>query len=472
MPVDVSPTWSGSRENAFTASYRAEWAHFEAAIAGEAKVASLQEHLVLHRIMDAVYKSAEDGRDVIAVSADDGVGPAACSWRCSAVAVLPGDLAAAAPPSSPRRPAAVLPIRPHRLPHDLRPRRAGLGAVRAQRDLDPRPGARHRPGLQLRAVRLRTRRTSSSASSAGRCGTGWRAFRRDRYVGQYERDNRSVWIQELELSAAARRPSCSASCGGTRSPSTGSTITTTTATTAPPGCATRSTACSAARCAARPSRSPDRHHLPISHPAAHRERPAHLHRAAASRSGEGVDRPISAWEEMFLPLKLREHVRRVTRAGTERHAACRWSDPSARCSSRPRRRRPTRRRLAALVSGARRRDRRRGLRCSRGARARAPRPASASCCWPAAGRWWRGWRVWCWRGSGVCTDHVMAGSQRESAADEPAGACCCCRAWWDGAREAARRSSRAGAALVVAVLSVLGLVLQAAAGASIRSTGR
>ena len=65
MPVDVSPTGSVSRENAFTASYRAEWAHFEAAIAGEAKVASLEEHLVLHRIIDAVYKSAEDGRDVV-----------------------------------------------------------------------------------------------------------------------------------------------------------------------------------------------------------------------------------------------------------------------------------------------------------------------------------------------------------------------------------------------------------------------
>jgi predicted dehydrogenase len=64
MPVDVSPTGSVSRENAFTASYRAEWAHFEAAIAGEAKVASLNEHLVLHRIIDAVYKSADDGRDV------------------------------------------------------------------------------------------------------------------------------------------------------------------------------------------------------------------------------------------------------------------------------------------------------------------------------------------------------------------------------------------------------------------------
>jgi hypothetical protein len=28
--------------------------------------------------------------------------------------------------------------------------------------------------------------------------------------------------------------------------------------------------------------------------------------------GPGVDRPISAWEEMFLPIKMREHVRRIT----------------------------------------------------------------------------------------------------------------------------------------------------------------
>ncbi|HEY7635813.1 MAG TPA: Gfo/Idh/MocA family oxidoreductase [Gemmatimonadales bacterium] len=64
MPVDVSPTGSGSRENAFTASYRAEWAHFEAAVAGEAKFPSLEEHLVLHRVVDAIYRSAADGRDV------------------------------------------------------------------------------------------------------------------------------------------------------------------------------------------------------------------------------------------------------------------------------------------------------------------------------------------------------------------------------------------------------------------------
>jgi predicted dehydrogenase len=65
VPMDVSPTGSGSRENPFTASYRAEWAHFAAAIAGEAKVPALQEHLVLHKVIDAIYRSAADGRDVI-----------------------------------------------------------------------------------------------------------------------------------------------------------------------------------------------------------------------------------------------------------------------------------------------------------------------------------------------------------------------------------------------------------------------
>jgi predicted dehydrogenase len=65
VPMDVSPTGSGSRENAFTASYRAEWAHFVAAVAGEAKVPSLQEHVVLHKVVDAIYRSAQDGRDVV-----------------------------------------------------------------------------------------------------------------------------------------------------------------------------------------------------------------------------------------------------------------------------------------------------------------------------------------------------------------------------------------------------------------------
>lgn len=63
-PVDVAPTGSGTRENVFTASYRAEWAHFLAAIRGEAKAPPLDEHLALHRVVDAIYRSADDGREV------------------------------------------------------------------------------------------------------------------------------------------------------------------------------------------------------------------------------------------------------------------------------------------------------------------------------------------------------------------------------------------------------------------------
>lgn len=64
MPTDVAPTASGSRDNPFSMSYRAEWAHFLAAIRGEAKPQHLAELLTLHKVMEAIYKSAADGRDV------------------------------------------------------------------------------------------------------------------------------------------------------------------------------------------------------------------------------------------------------------------------------------------------------------------------------------------------------------------------------------------------------------------------
>jgi predicted dehydrogenase len=64
VAVDVSPTGSVGRENAFTASYRAEWAHFQAAIAGEARIPALKEHLTLHKVLDGIYRSAFDSRDV------------------------------------------------------------------------------------------------------------------------------------------------------------------------------------------------------------------------------------------------------------------------------------------------------------------------------------------------------------------------------------------------------------------------
>jgi predicted dehydrogenase len=61
---DVSPTGSLSRESAFTASFRAEWAHFLAAVAGEAKVPKLSEHITLLKVIEAIYESAAAGRDV------------------------------------------------------------------------------------------------------------------------------------------------------------------------------------------------------------------------------------------------------------------------------------------------------------------------------------------------------------------------------------------------------------------------
>lgn len=61
---DVSPTGSGSRENAYTASFRAQWAHFLAAVAGDVPRPSLQEHVVLHEVLDAIYESAASGRDI------------------------------------------------------------------------------------------------------------------------------------------------------------------------------------------------------------------------------------------------------------------------------------------------------------------------------------------------------------------------------------------------------------------------
>lgn len=64
VATDVSPTGAVGRENPFTVSYRAEWAHFLAAISGEARAPGLGEFLTLHRVIDAVYRSAADGRDV------------------------------------------------------------------------------------------------------------------------------------------------------------------------------------------------------------------------------------------------------------------------------------------------------------------------------------------------------------------------------------------------------------------------
>jgi predicted dehydrogenase len=62
---DVSPMGSGNRENLYVTSFRAEWAHFLAAIRGEVVPAPMQEQITVLKVLDAIYRSAADGRDVI-----------------------------------------------------------------------------------------------------------------------------------------------------------------------------------------------------------------------------------------------------------------------------------------------------------------------------------------------------------------------------------------------------------------------
>ena len=62
---DVSPTGSFSRDNAFVASFRAQWAHFLAAVAGRVPAPPLQEHLQVLKVVEAIYRSDADGRDIV-----------------------------------------------------------------------------------------------------------------------------------------------------------------------------------------------------------------------------------------------------------------------------------------------------------------------------------------------------------------------------------------------------------------------
>jgi predicted dehydrogenase len=61
---DVSPTGSGQREGAYAASFRAQWAHFLAATRGDVAPPSLQEQVTVLKTIEAIYRSAADGRDI------------------------------------------------------------------------------------------------------------------------------------------------------------------------------------------------------------------------------------------------------------------------------------------------------------------------------------------------------------------------------------------------------------------------
>ena len=64
IATDVAPTGAGTSENLFTSAVRAEWAHFLTAVADRAKSPSLDAQVRLHRLVDAIYRSAAEGKEI------------------------------------------------------------------------------------------------------------------------------------------------------------------------------------------------------------------------------------------------------------------------------------------------------------------------------------------------------------------------------------------------------------------------
>lgn len=62
--VDVTPPIAATRENVFTASYRNELARFVDVVRGEQAPESPREHLVLMRLVQAAYRSAQERREI------------------------------------------------------------------------------------------------------------------------------------------------------------------------------------------------------------------------------------------------------------------------------------------------------------------------------------------------------------------------------------------------------------------------
>ena len=62
-PLDVSPSGAAARESPFLLSYRAELAHFVAVIRGDAPYEPPTDQVKLQRVVDAIYKAADDGKE-------------------------------------------------------------------------------------------------------------------------------------------------------------------------------------------------------------------------------------------------------------------------------------------------------------------------------------------------------------------------------------------------------------------------
>jgi predicted dehydrogenase len=63
-PMNVTPQETHRWEDALSHSYRAEWTHFLAMVRGEEEPPGLDDQIVLHRTMEAIARSASEGRSV------------------------------------------------------------------------------------------------------------------------------------------------------------------------------------------------------------------------------------------------------------------------------------------------------------------------------------------------------------------------------------------------------------------------
>jgi len=64
-PTDVTPKGASGRETPFIQSYRAEWTYFLAVIRGDVNAPPPKDQLAVQRVLEAVYRSADEGRDVL-----------------------------------------------------------------------------------------------------------------------------------------------------------------------------------------------------------------------------------------------------------------------------------------------------------------------------------------------------------------------------------------------------------------------
>lgn len=63
-PIDVSPTGAAARDSAYLQSYRAELAHFASVVRNEIEYEAPTDQVVLLRVLEAAYRSADEGREV------------------------------------------------------------------------------------------------------------------------------------------------------------------------------------------------------------------------------------------------------------------------------------------------------------------------------------------------------------------------------------------------------------------------